>query len=81
MPTIKDQIGDIAGAIGNADPAVQISRGIAKVGETVEPYVTQAKDWVQKKLAPTPPPTDIELPKEGKRKKPIARPVTRSLSR
>lgn len=86
MPTIKDQVADIASTIGQADPAMQISQGIAKVGELAEPYITKAKRYVQpavdaakKALTPTPAPTDIELPKESKKK--AGKPLTRSLSR
>lgn len=88
MPNIKDQISGIAEGIGMADPVMQISKGISDVGEKAQPYINKAKglvqqgvDYVGKKLAPTPPPitTDIELPKEAKKK--VARPVTRSMSR
>jgi hypothetical protein len=78
-PDVKDQIGDIATTIGLADPAMQISNGIAKVGQFASDTYDQAKGWVQKKLAPTPAPTDINLPKDPKKK--VTRPLTRSLSK
>jgi hypothetical protein len=90
MPTsLKSQLDDVVGGLVNAEPATQITRGIAKVGEAAEPYLNKASDaydsaktWVQKKLTPTPPPitTDINLPVSGKRK--VTKPVpTRSLSK
>jgi hypothetical protein len=77
MPGIKDTIADVAGSLANAEPAVQISNGIAKVGEIASGAYTNAKNWVGAKLATTPPPGDIELFKEKKK----SRPVTRSLSK
>lgn len=80
MPTLKDQVGDIAASIGQADPAIQISQGIARVGQFASDTYDQAKGWVQKQLASPPPPGDIELPKDVKKKKPT-RSLARSLSR
>lgn len=77
MPNIKDQIGDVVGGLVNSEPAVQISKGIAAVGEKASGAYDSAKGWVKRQIeSATPPkatmPADIELPKERKRK--IARP-------
>ena len=79
MPDLKDQLGDIASTIGTADPAMQISNGIAKVGQFASDTYDQAKGWVNKQLATKPAATDIELPKDDKKK--VTKPLTRSLSK
>lgn len=77
MPDIKDQIGGVVSGLVNAEPAVQINKGIAKVGEAASGAYDSTKSWIGKKLAaakdaitpaPVTPPADIVLPKEKGRK-------------
>jgi hypothetical protein len=83
MPTLKDQIGDLASSVGQSEPVIQIGKGISMVGQTASDTYDVAKKWVGKKLqqlTPGPPPPargDLALPKE--RKTSATRPLTRTL--
>jgi hypothetical protein len=75
MGDIKDDVANIASGLSNASPGVFVTKQVGRVGQAavdvgkkVSAGVDSATDYVKSKFASKPAPTDIELPRDVKKK-------------